>query len=93
MNKVELIEKLQYKTKTPIAKAEVERIVNGFMDEVKNAVANGDSVQLTGFGTFENRRRAAREARNPQTGEAILIPEKRVPAFKPGKAFKDAVNK
>lgn len=93
MNKVELIEKLQYKTKTPIAKAEVERIVNGFMDEVKNAVAAGESVQLIGFGTFEARERAAREARNPQTGDTITIPAKKAPVFKPGKAFKDAVNK
>jgi len=93
MYKPELIEKIMTKTKAPMTKADAERVVNGFIEEIINAVANGESVQLTGFGTFENRRRAARKAHNPQTGEAILIPEKRVPAFKPGKAFKDIVNK
>lgn len=92
MNRIELVEKLMTKTKTAISKADAERIVAGFMDEVKNAVAAGESVQLVGFGTFDARERSAREARNPQTGETIKIPAKKVPAFKPGKAFKDAVN-
>ena len=92
MNRIELIEKLMTKTKAAISKADAERIVAGFMDEVKSAVAAGESVQLVGFGTFEARERSAREARNPQTGEMIKIPAKKVPAFKPGKAFKDAVN-
>ena len=92
MNRMELVEKLMTKVKTPITKADAERIVAGFMDEVKNAVAAGESVQLVGFGTFEARERAARNARNPKTGEAIKIAAKKVPAFKPGKAFKDAVN-
>ena len=93
MNRQELVEKLMTKTKTAITKADAERIVAGFMDEVKAAVAAGESVQLVGFGTFEARERSAREARNPQTGETIRIAAKKVPAFKPGKAFKDAVNK
>ena len=93
MNRIELVEKLMTQTKTAISKADAERIVAGFMEEVKNAVAAGESVQLVGFGTFEARERAAREARNPQTGETIKIAAKKVPAFKPGKAFKDAVNK
>ena len=93
MNRIELVEKLMTKTKTAISKADAERIVAGFMEEVKNAVAAGESVQLVGFGTFEARERAAREARNPQTGETIKIAAKKVPAFKPGKAFKDVVNK
>ena len=93
MNRQELVEKLMTKTKTAITKADAERIVAGFMDEVKNAVAAGESVQLVGFGTFEARERAARNARNPKTGEAIKIAAKKAPVFKPGKAFKDAVNK
>lgn len=93
MNKIELIEKLMTKTKNPISKADTERILVGLMEEIKEAVAAGDSVQLVGFGTFEARGRAARTARNPQTGGTIKIPAKKVPAFKPGKAFKDAVNK
>lgn len=93
MNKQELISKLMEKTKAPITHADAERIVVGFMDEVKASVAAGDPVQLPGFGTFTYRERAAREAHNPQTGEKIKIAAKKVPAFKPGKAFKDAVNK
>lgn len=93
MNRIELIEKLMTKTKATITKADAERIVAGFMDEVKAAVASGESVQLVGFGTFEVRERAAREARNPKTGETIRVPAKKAPVFKPGKAFKDAVNK
>lgn len=93
MNRQELVEKLMTKTKTAITKADAERIVAGFMDEVKAAVAAGESVQLVGFGTFEARKRNGRYANNPQTGEKVWIDAKKVPAFKPGKAFKDAVNK
>ena len=93
MNKQELIEKLMAKTKNPVTHADMERIVNGFMDEVKNSVAAGENVSLVGFGTFEARERAQRIARNPQTGEQILIPAKKTPAFKAGAAFKAAVNK
>lgn len=91
MNRMELVEKLMTKTKSTITKADAERIVAGFMEEVKAAVAAGESVQLVGFGTFEARERAAREARNPKTGETLHIAAKRVPAFKAGKAFKDAL--
>lgn len=89
MNKQELITKLMGKTKATITHADMERIVNGFMDEVKAAVAAGDTVPLVGFGTFESRKRNARTARNPQTGEMIQIEAKTVPAFKPGAAFKE----
>lgn len=89
MNKQELIKKLMGKTKAPVTHADMERIVNGFMDEIKAAVASGDTVPLVGFGTFESRKRDARTARNPQTGEMIRIEAKTVPAFKAGKAFKD----
>lgn len=92
MNKQELIEKLMTKTKQPVSHADMERILNGVMDEIKTAVAANDSVQLVGFGTFFTRDRAARTARNPQTGESMQVPAKRAPAFKPGMAFKDIVN-
>lgn len=92
MNKQELIEKLITKTKQPVSHADMERIVNGMMDEIKTAVAANDSVQLVSFGTFFTRDRAARTARNPQTGESMQVPAKRAPAFKPGRAFKDIVN-
>ena len=93
MNKQELINVLATKTKAAITHADAERIVNGFMDTVKETVAKGESVQLVGFGTFDARERAARTARNPQTGEALTIAAKKAPVFKAGKAFKDAVNK
>lgn len=93
MNREELVEKLMTKTKQPVTHADMTRIVAGFMDEVKAAVAEGDSVSLVGFGTFTCKDRAARTARNPQTGEAINIPAKKTPVFKASKAFKDAVNK
>ena len=93
MNKQELIEKVNSKVKNPMTHADAERFVNAFCDVVKDALVDGDTVQLVGFGTFEVRKREARTGRNPQTGEEIAIPACKVPAFKPGKAFKDAVNK
>ena len=89
MNKQELIVKLMGKTKAYVTHADMERIVNGLLSEIKTAVAEGDTVQLIGFGTFESRKREARTARNPQTGEMIQIEAKTVPAFKPGAAFKE----
>lgn len=91
MNKQELVVKLAEQTGT--YKAVAERFVNAFTDIVSEALADGDKVQLIGFGTFETRERSARSARNPQSGEKIAIQAKTVPAFKAGKAFKDAVNK
>ena len=92
MNKQELIEKIMTKTKAELTHKDAERVVNGVFDEIKAAVAAGDSVQLVGFGTFSARERAARTARNPKTGGTVSIPAKKAPAFKAGKAFKDAVN-
>lgn len=87
MNKKELVEKLVKKT----GEKNAEKVLNAFVETVKEAVAMGDNVQLVGFGTFEARERAAREARNPKTGEPIKIAACKVPAFKPGKGFKEAV--
>lgn len=93
MNKQELIEKIMTKTKAEMTHKDAERVVNGVFDEIKEAVAKGDSVQIVGFGTFSARQRAARTARNPQTGGTVQIAAKKAPAFKAGKAFKDIVNK
>lgn len=90
MNKAELVAAVA--AKANISKKDAEAAVNAFMGIVKDEVANGNKVQLIGFGTFEQGTRAAREGRNPQTGEAISIPAQNVPKFKAGKAFKDAVN-
>ena len=63
--------------------------MNAFVETVQDAVKADDKVQLVGFGTFESKARAARDGKNPQTGEAIKIAACKVPAFKAGKAFKD----
>ena len=88
-NKQDLIAEVA--AKTGLTKKDSEKAVNAFGEVVTEFLANGEKVQLIGFGTFETRERAAREGRNPQTGEAIKIAATVVPAFKAGKALKDAV--
>jgi len=65
--------------------------IDAIFSAIERAVANGEKVSLTGFGTFEKRLRAPRTARNPQTGQKIKVPATSVPAFRPGRDFKDAV--
>ncbi|MDF4188229.1 HU family DNA-binding protein [Ligilactobacillus salivarius] len=89
MNKTELVEAVAEKMNT--TKKEAEAAVSAFTETVKEALAEGKKVQLIGFGNFEVRERAARKGRNPQTGEEIDIPATKVPAFKPGKGFKEVV--
>ena len=89
MNKTELVEAVAKKMGT--TKKEAEAAVSAFTETVKEALAEGKKVQLVGFGNFEVRERAARKGRNPQTGEEIDIPATKVPAFKPGKGFKEVV--
>nr|WP_239581266.1 HU family DNA-binding protein [Jeotgalibacillus terrae] len=74
-----------------LSKKDATKAVDAVFDTVQDALAKGDKVQLIGFGNFEVRERAARKGRNPQTGEEIEISASKVPAFKPGKALKDAV--
>lgn len=89
MNKSDLIGEVA--AKTGMTKKDVEKVINAFFDSVQGALKSGDKVQLVGFGTFEVRQRQARKGRNPQTGKEISIPATRVPAFKAGKGFKDAI--
>ena len=89
MNKTELVEVVAKKMGT--TKKEAEAAVSAFTETVKEALAEGKKVQLVGFGNFEVRERAARKGRNPQTGEELDIPATKVPAFKPGKGFKEVV--
>ncbi|MBX6395657.1 MAG: HU family DNA-binding protein [Alicyclobacillaceae bacterium] len=89
MNKMELIAKVA--EKSGLKKKDAEAAVNSVFEVISEALANGDKVQLVGFGTFEPRRRAARTGRNPQTGEEISIPESVVPAFKPGNKLKEVM--
>jgi len=90
MNKTELVESVA--ETADLSKAAAGKAVDAFIGAVSNALKNGDQVTIVGFGTFLVRERAARTGRNPQTGAEIQIKAAKVPAFKPGKALKDAVN-
>ena len=90
MNKTELVAALAEKAE--VSKKDAEKVLNAFIETVQDAVKADDKVQLVGFGTFESKARAARDGKNPQTGEAIKIAACKVPAFKAGKAFKDLLN-
>jgi len=90
MNKTELVDAVAESAE--LSKADASRAVDAFINTVTDTLKNGDQVSVVGFGTFEVRERAARSGRNPQTGETIQIKASRAPAFKAGKALKDAVN-
>ena len=90
MTKVELIAAVA--ESAGLSKKDAEKAVNGTLNAITEALKQGDKVSLVGFGTYEVRKRAARKGKNPQTGEAIKIKAAKVPAFKPGKGLKDAVN-
>lgn len=91
MNKTELITAVA--DKTELSKKDAENAVNAMIDTIMDAVALEDKVQIVGFGTFECRTRSEKLGKNPRTGEDMVIPASKVPAFKAGKAFKDATNK
>lgn len=75
-----------------LSKADAARAVDAFVEVLKKALRQGETVSLVGFGTFQVRERAARTGRNPRTGENIAIAASKTPSFKAGKALKDAVN-
>ncbi|GHA69623.1 HU family DNA-binding protein [Cognatilysobacter bugurensis] len=75
-----------------LSKADATRAVDGVINVITTALKKGDAVTLVGFGTFEVRKRAERQGRNPKTGDTIKIAASKNPAFKAGKALKDAVN-
>ena len=79
--------------KTGLSKKDAEAALNATLSVIETELAAGGEVQFTGFGTFNVKTRAARQGKNPQTGEAIEIPAGNVPSFKAGKALKDAVAK
>ncbi|MEK9748018.1 MAG: HU family DNA-binding protein [Pseudomonadales bacterium] len=90
MNKQELIDNMA--DSADISKAAAGRALDAMISSISGALKKGDSLTLVGFGTFSVRSRAARAGRNPKTGETIQIKAAKVPAFKAGKALKDAVN-
>lgn len=89
MNKGELIDEVA--NEIDYTKVETKRIVECIFKNVTDCLAQGDAVRLVGFGTFGIRKRAAREARNPRTGEKISVPAISVPFFKAGKELKEKV--
>jgi DNA-binding protein HU-beta len=91
MNKEELVKEVAKKAK--VSQKAAADVLSATIDTVQKTVAKGKKVTLVGFGTFEARKRKARTGRNPQTGAAIKIAAKTVPAFSAGKKFKDVVNK
>ncbi len=95
MNKTELIDKLA--DTANLSKADAGRVVDALFDVNNGIVAGplkgGGKVQITGFGTFETRKRGARTGRNPRTGEKIQIAASTAPAFKPGKGLKDSIKR
>ena len=90
MNKTELVAAMAEQTN--LSKKDAEAALKAFIDVVSEELKKGEKVQLLGFGTFEVSERAAREVRNPQTGETMEIKASKTPKFKAGKALKDIVN-
>lgn len=89
MNKTELVAAVA--EKAGLTKKDAEKALAAVIESVTKAIKKGDKVQLVGFGTFEARKRAARQGINPATGEKIKIAASKTPVFKAGKAFKDAI--
>lgn len=89
MNKAELVQAIV--EKTGLSKKDADMAVKAFTETVIEEVAAGGNVQLVGFGTFMQSERAARQGRNPQSGESIRIPATKVPKFKAGRLFKNAM--
>ena len=90
MNRADLVATLA--AKNDLSKTAANAVLDTLIETIQTAVKKGDAVQLVGFGTFQVRKRAARTGRNPKTGESIKIAASQTPAFKAGKALKDAVN-
>ncbi|MEH7148527.1 HU family DNA-binding protein [Priestia megaterium] len=89
MKKAELIDAVA--SKSELTKQATKKAIDGLFATISATLANEEKIQIAGFGTFEVRERGERTGRNPQTGEQIVIPATKVPAFKPGKEFKEAV--
>lgn len=90
MNKAELVAAIAEKSE--LSKKDAEKALKAFTEVVTEELKKGNKIQLVGFGTFEVAKRAAREGRNPQTGETMQIAASKSPKFKAGKALKDAIN-
>lgn len=90
MTKIEFVDAVAKETEW--TKKDSEEAINAVVKVITNALVAGEKLSIVGFGTFEVVERAAREGRNPQTGESLMIKACKMPKFKPGKAFKDLIN-
>lgn len=86
MTKAEIVEEIS--GKMGLTKKDIARVVDLFFEIVKEGLRNEEHIELRGFGTFEVKTREEREARNPKTGEAVIVPKRKVPYFRPGKQLK-----
>ncbi len=86
MTKAEIVEEIS--GKLGLTKKDIARVVDLFFEIVKEGLRNEEHIELRGFGTFEVKTREEREARNPKTGEAVIVPKRKVPYFRPGKQLK-----
>lgn len=91
MNKTELVEKVALQA--GLTKTQADAAIKAFVDTVTEALKDGDKISLKGFGTFEVRERNERTARNPRTGETIIVPATTIPAFKASSALKKELKK
>ena len=90
MKKSDLVEVISQKNNLP--KAQTQQVVEDILEQISAALQKGEKIDLRGFGTFSVRESAARTGRNPQTGDPIQIPARKMPGFKPGKELKDRCN-
>ena len=91
MTKADLVEQVTEAIGPGITKKDCALVVDGFLNAVKRALANGEHIEIRGFGTFKVRERKTRMARNPRTGDAVEVPSRAVPVFKPSKHLRSRV--
>ncbi len=93
MTKTGLVDALHEKCGPGISKKDINQLLDYFQEVVMDTVAEGRNVEIRGFGSFVRRERSARTARNPKTGKPVKVKARKVPAFRPSKAFRDRVDK
>jgi nucleoid DNA-binding protein len=93
MTKADLVEQVAEAIGPGVTKKDCALVVDGFLNAVKRALANGENIEIRGFGTFKIRRRKSRMARNPRTGEGVKVPARMVPVFKPSRQLRSRVSK
>ena len=91
MTKADLVEQVAEAIGPGVTKKDCALVVDGFLNAVKHALAEGENIEIRGFGTFKVRERKPRTARNPRTGDAVHVPARTVPVFKPSKHLREEV--